>query len=36
MQNNKIPIYSIELERISEALISAGYMSLDERRKHSD
>jgi len=33
MQNNKLPIYAIELERISEALISAGYMSLDEQAK---
>jgi hypothetical protein len=33
MQTNKTPVYSIELERISEALISSGYTSLDEQAK---
>jgi hypothetical protein len=32
MRTNKIPVYSIELERISEALVLSGYTSLDERR----
>src|SRR5262245_15267532 len=33
MQTNKTPVYSNELERISEALISCGYTSLDEQAK---
>ena len=33
MPTNKTPVYSIELARISEALISSGYTSLDEQAK---
>jgi len=33
MQINKPPIYSRELERISEALVSSGYISLDDQAK---
>jgi hypothetical protein len=33
MHNSKTPTYSIELERISEALISSGCTSLDEQAK---
>jgi hypothetical protein len=33
MGSDKRPNYSIELERISEALISSGYTSLDEQAK---
>ena len=33
MQIKKTPIYSVELGRISEALISSGYVSLDEQSR---
>jgi hypothetical protein len=33
MHNNKAPIYSNELGRISHALISSGYTSLDDQAK---
>ena len=33
MQIKKTPVYSVELGRISEALISSGYISLDEQAK---
>jgi hypothetical protein len=33
MHNNKAPIYSNELDRISHALISSGYTSLDDQAK---
>src|SRR5512132_3216100 len=33
MPTNKTPVYSIELARISDALISSGYTSLDEQAK---
>src|SRR5262249_38499701 len=33
MQTNKTPVFSIELERISQALISSGYTSLDKQAK---
>jgi hypothetical protein len=33
MRTNKIPDYSMELERISEALVLSGYTSLDEQAK---
>jgi len=33
MQINKTPIYSRELERISAALVSHGYVFLDEQAK---
>ena len=33
MSSDKTPLYSIELGRISQALISSGYTSLDEQAK---
>ena len=33
MQIDKTPIYSRELERIAEALVSSGYISLDDQAK---
>jgi hypothetical protein len=33
MPTNKTPVYSIELARISDALIASGYTSLDEQAK---
>jgi len=33
MHNNKVPVYSNELGRISDALISSGYTSLDDQAK---
>jgi len=33
MRSDKTPIYSIELGRISQALISSGYTSLDEQAR---
>jgi len=33
MSSDKTPLYAIELERISQALISSGYTSLDEQAK---
>ena len=33
MHNNKAPVYSNELGRISDALISSGYTSLDDQAK---
>ena len=33
MHNTKALIFSKELERISEALVSSGYISLDEQAK---
>src|ERR1700745_4037433 len=33
MQINKTPIYSRELARIAEALVSSGYISLDDQAK---
>ena len=33
MRSDKIPVYSIELGRISQALVSSGYTSLDEQAR---
>jgi predicted DNA-binding transcriptional regulator AlpA len=33
MSSDKTPLYAIELGRISQALISSGYTSLDEQAK---
>ena len=33
MRSDKTPVYSIELGRISQALISSGYTSLDEQAR---